>query len=332
MKYGIHDNGHVDVVVVGGGVAGVELSLSIQERWRSLTRNLSITILDSGALLLPTESDDCGSTLSRLLFERNVVVRFNSVVKEVKSNELTLVDGSDVPFNHCLWATGAAAHTFANKTLRDRGVAVNENGWIRVRPSLQSVSHAHIFASGDCSNIEGLPNRKSPPKAGLYAVRAGPILIRNLVAFLGYHNEGLGNDCSDLINYSPQDDFLKLIGCGDGTAVGFRFGFAMQGKWVWKMKDHIDRTFMDLFAEEKLPTLSKVEDNGTLQYGHREKCDSEILPCKAGTLLLRTDDNVDYKMASKILQHMKDSDEYRKAVLSAMLEHRYQSNFRPCSS
>lgn len=34
---------------------------------------------------------------------------------------------------------------------------------------------------------------------------------------------------------------------GDGKAIGSKFGIAFSGKWVWKMKDHIDRNFMKLF-------------------------------------------------------------------------------------
>ena len=39
---------------------------------------------------------------------------------------------------------------------------------------------------------------------------------------------------------------------GDGKAVGTKFGIAFAGRWVWHMKDHIDRGFMKLFAPENL--------------------------------------------------------------------------------
>jgi selenide,water dikinase len=34
---------------------------------------------------------------------------------------------------------------------------------------------------------------------------------------------------------------------GDGIALGSKFQIAFSGKWVWDMKDHIDRSFMKLF-------------------------------------------------------------------------------------
>jgi len=66
------------------------------------------------------------------------------------------------------------------------------------------------------------PDFKPPPKAGVYAVRAGPILIQNLVAHL--NGEALAD-------YIPQTDFLKLLMCGDGTAIGFRFGIGEHTPW-----------------------------------------------------------------------------------------------------
>lgn len=80
---------------------------------------------------------------------------------------------------------------------------------------LQSLSHPYIFAAGDCCEMA---NEKRMPKAGVYAVRSGPILIQNLMQQL------LNDRVTCMVQYEPQDDFLKLLMCGDGTALGFRFG------------------------------------------------------------------------------------------------------------
>ena len=68
--------------------------------------------------------------------------------------------------------------------LGDRGLATTEQGWVRVNDHFQSVSHPYVFAAGDCCNAEGLPNGRSLPKAGVFAVRAGPVLIENLSKML----------------------------------------------------------------------------------------------------------------------------------------------------
>lgn len=39
---------------------------------------------------------------------------------------------------------------------------------------------------------------------------------------------------------------------GDGKAIGTKFGISFAGKWVWRMKDHIDTGFMKLFDPKYL--------------------------------------------------------------------------------
>jgi len=39
---------------------------------------------------------------------------------------------------------------------------------------------------------------------------------------------------------------------GDGKALGAKFGITFAGKWVWHMKDFIDRGFMNLFDPKHL--------------------------------------------------------------------------------
>jgi selenide,water dikinase len=79
---------------------------------------------------------------------------------------------------------------------------------------------------------------ESVPKAGVYAVRQGPVVWENIHRYL----EG-----KPLQEYHPQRSFLKLINLGDGRAVGQwkRFGFS--GRWVMRLKHRIDNTFMEKF-------------------------------------------------------------------------------------
>jgi selenide,water dikinase len=55
-------------------------------------------------------------------------------------------------------------------------------GYFSVNEFLQSTSHSNIFGGGDCitmANYASEPN--FPPKAGVYAVREGPIIAQNIV-------------------------------------------------------------------------------------------------------------------------------------------------------
>ena len=84
-----------------------------------------------------------------------------------------------------------------------------------------------------------------PPKAGVYAVRSGPVISHNIAAYLN-------KDLESMQPYIPQTEFLALLMTGDGKAVGTKFGISFTGKWVWKLKDYIDVSFMNLFNKHYL--------------------------------------------------------------------------------
>jgi len=340
------------VVVVGGGAAGIELSLALRARWNDLLDSkLSIKLIDSNNMLFPSETPACRSALQRVMEKYSIEVLHNLEVDEVTSSHVHVSSNDDdddsavnnadsddtktkIPYTHCIWATGAEAHTLAWDMHEQFGLAVSpDRGWIRVNRHLQSVSHPSVFAAGDCCEIVN-GDRRSPPKAGVYAVRSGPILIENLTRFLdvGSHCTTM-DDAADergLVAYSPQDDFLKLLMCGDGTALGFRFGIPLYGKWVWELKDHIDQMFMNLFDVKNFPTYdSKTNKNevsngeegddkdfDTAQYDQYESKKERMKAEDACQLLLRTDDDVDFQRAWNVLREMMGDEEYKEDVLS----------------
>ncbi|KAL7537342.1 hypothetical protein ACHAXR_007752 [Thalassiosira sp. AJA248-18] len=321
-----------EVVIVGGGAAGIELSLAMRARWNDLLDSkLSITLIDSSGVLLPSETPACRSALKNVMEKYGVECRHNLLVDEVTSSHIHVssnVDNSDVkeqiPYTHCIWATGAEAHHLSWNLHHQCGLSVSDRGWIQVNQHLQSLSHPSVFAAGDCCEIVN-ENRKSPPKAGVYAVRSGPILIENLTRFLGANSHSKTEDdanMNELVAYYPQNEFLKLLMCGDGTALGFRFGVPLYGKWVWELKDHIDRMFMDLFDVKNLPTYNNGKEDSsnveydTSQYDTYEAKKERMKAEDAAKLLLRTDDDVEFQKAWSVLREMMADEKYKDEVLS----------------
>lgn len=306
------------VVVIGGGAAGVELSMSLNGRFKFKFSNTQVTLLDAGTELLPDESKQGKAALKDIMTKQEIQVVHQCQVEEVTEDRIfALVNGKKctIPFTHCIWATGAGAHPLAFR-LQNKGLDATKHGWISVNEYLQSTSHPFVFAAGDCCSIEGLPNG-SPPKAGVFAVRAGPVLIDNLTTFL---KESQSQNNEKMKKYVPQSDFLKLLVCGDGRALGLRFGQAFVGRWVMEMKDSIDQNFMNLFKRENLPDLNEGEEYDTSQYDANMATKSELNPGEAAALLSRTDDDVDYQEAWNAIRTMADDDNYQQQVQSFLTE------------
>jgi len=121
------------------------------------------------------------------------------------------------------------------------GLATDTRGFVATQPTLQSTSNPDVFATGDIGTQVNTPSAK----AGVFAVRQAPVLFHNLRALVLKRA---------LKSYVPQSDFLSLVSTGDKYAIGSRSGVTFNGSWVWRLKDHIDQTFMNKFLQ--LPSTS----------------------------------------------------------------------------
>jgi selenide,water dikinase len=227
---GLREREEPRVVVVGGGAAGAELALTANARLRAGGVAARVTLVSKGARLLEGYAPAVGSTLERELAARGVAVRLGTAVRAVTAEHVELDDGSE-PADRVIWAAGAAAHPLA----RVSDLPCDDAGFVFVDPTLQVRGHPELFAGGDCASLAWAP---WVSKAGVFAVREGPILDANLRAKLRGR---------PLRRYRPQRDFLTLINFGDREALGAKWGRVWTGRSVWRLKDWIDRRFMRRF-------------------------------------------------------------------------------------
>ncbi len=213
--------------VVGGGAAGVELAFCLEARLRREGKVVDVQLLDSHPRLLRSQSDAIVARVRRAAERRGIGFRSHVRVAEVKEGRIFLEGGGEEEADLVVWVTGAAPHSFAGALPRD------PQGFLAVEASLQLRGLPGHFAVGDCAGFT-----PALPKAGVYAVRQGPVLAENL------RRAARGEA---LLPYRPQSDFLALLNLGDKTAIGGKWGIAFEGAWVWNWKDRIDRRFMAMF-------------------------------------------------------------------------------------
>jgi selenide, water dikinase len=215
--------------VVGGGAAGVELLLAMQYRLAQLFERSTVRfvlVTDTDRLLIGHDPK-VHSVFKRILSERQIETHFVSPIARVEPNVLVTANGQRIAADAIVWATGAGAPPRLSET----GLALDIAGFIAVNEHLQSISSPAVFAAGDCATIGGY----AYPKSGVYAVRQGPPLAANLRRSLAG---------APLIAYQPQRRALALISTGDKYAVASYGPIALEGAWVWRWKDRIDRRFM----------------------------------------------------------------------------------------
>ncbi len=219
------------IAVVGGGAAGVELALTLDARCQREGRSREIQLLFEGPELLPGASPAMARRARAEARSRGLALDGGARVVAVEKGGLRLARGDWLDCDLVVWATGAAPHRW----LADSPLPADERGFVRVGPGLQVVGHPELFAVGDCAGLEVAPGT---PKAGVYAVRQGPVLADNLRARLAGRR---------VRSYRPQRDFLALLNLGHGRALGAKWGLTAQGASVHRVKDAIDRSFMRRF-------------------------------------------------------------------------------------
>ena len=233
------------LVIIGGGVGGVELALASHHRLTGLGRTPSITIVERGAAALPNIGRAARARLLHHAERAGIRLVTGAEAARIGADHVALTNGQAIPSDFTLSVAGTRPQGW----LAETGLDLTQ-GFVTVGPALQS-SDPLIFAVGDCAHLSHAPR----PKAGVFAVREAPVLFHNLRAAL---------TGGAMKPYHPQRDYLKLVSTGGKGAVADKFGLRSGGGWLWGLKDRIDRKFMAMFTahgpmQQPLPPAPRVE-------------------------------------------------------------------------
>ncbi|HSS49204.1 MAG TPA: FAD-dependent oxidoreductase [Thermoanaerobaculia bacterium] len=223
--------GTVPVVIVGGGAAGVEVALAIATALEKEGASHRITVVEEGETILAGYRSRFRRRARSILHQRGIVALTGARIAAVHPEWAETHDGTRIPSRLTVWLTGAVSWPL----FRSSGLPLDDRGFLLTGDSLSSVDDPRIFAAGDCGTLASHPDT---PKAGVYAVREGPVLWQSLKAAI----EG-----GESPRYTPQTGFLSILNTGDGRALLDYKGIVSHSRWAWRLKDRIDRRFMERY-------------------------------------------------------------------------------------
>ncbi|MFF4017402.1 NAD(P)/FAD-dependent oxidoreductase [Streptomyces sp. NPDC001843] len=195
------------VVVVGGGLTGLEFAAEIAES----RPDLDVALAARGGLgdwLSPK-----GRRHVRKVFDKlGVTVHEHTAVTRVEADRVATADGTSIPAAVTVWTTGFAVHPIAKATTLE----VTDTGRIVVDATMRSVSHPDVYAIGDAALAMGAgdkPLRMSCASGTPMAWQAADAIAARLTggklpnAPLRYFNQciSLGRK-EGLIQYVTADD------------------------------------------------------------------------------------------------------------------------------
>jgi len=232
------------IAIVGGGAAGVEITFCLPRFVEQTIGNSSAVefcIVENGSELLAGMPSRTRSLAMQELSKRNVEIMLDSRVESLTDTSIVFESRDERAADLVIWATSATAQD----SLASFDLPVDDRGFLLTSDTLQSIGSKAVFVVGDSGTIQG----SNLAKAGVYAVRQGPILFENMGRFLRGES---------LKSWRPQKQFLTLLNSGDGRAIATYGGWSAHAKWCWRLKDWIDSRFMDKYQNYQLPEMSKA--------------------------------------------------------------------------
>ncbi|HXZ05792.1 MAG TPA: FAD-dependent oxidoreductase [Ktedonobacteraceae bacterium] len=265
---------HGQVVICGGGATGIETAGEVANAYPDIRVRL-VTQGSCGQFLGKYVANSIRRSLTRL----GVEIIDHTTVTAVREHSVAIDQGSDIPYDFCLWMGGFVAPPLA----REAGLEVNERNQIVVDPYLRSISHPEIYAIGDAAHpleVPGAPVRMSAVTASIMGAHGADSLSATLLgktprpfsfAYLGQgialggHNAiGFNNYPEDKpippyftgwLGYQIREIFVRYL------AAAPRLERHWPGLFVWPGKGRYEHTLRRQQVKAKQNAIQLVEYN-----------------------------------------------------------------------
>ena len=220
--------GHLAVVVVGGGLVGVELLGELTAFADDILRfyprlhrdDVRFWLFEAGPRILPEIDERLAGVARRVLERRGADIRTSTPVRQIDPGRVH-VAGEVIDAATIVLASGIVPSAIASAI----PVAHDDRGRIIVDEMMRSRSHPHVWALGDCAAIPG-PDGRPFPALAQHTLREGRRLARNIHAVI----EGRP---PVPFTFRPLGTMASL---GHTRAVALAFGLRLTGFPAWWMR------------------------------------------------------------------------------------------------
>jgi NADH:ubiquinone reductase (H+-translocating) len=178
---------YMNIVVVGGGPTGVELSGTLAEqRKKSLQKdypelnlsNMNIYLVENSEDLLSAMSAKSSEQSKKYLEQLGVIVKTKTMMKHYDGNIAELSSGEKIPCKILIWAAGIKGNIpqGVNEKLIVRGNRIQVNRYNEI------LNTPNIFAIGDVASMQTPLYANGHPQVANVAINQGAILAKNFIA------------------------------------------------------------------------------------------------------------------------------------------------------
>ena len=227
--------GQLEVVIVGAGATGVELSAELHNTTRELTaygldkidpdKDISISLIEASERVLPALPVNLSKAVDLELRKLRVHVYAGERVTEVTDKGIYTHSGRFIPSELVVWAAGIKAPDFLNGL---DGLETNRINQLVVKRTLQTTVDDNVFAFGDCAACPMIGSVDNVPPRAQAAHQQASMLIKTVKARL--QGKALPNyvyrDYGSLVNLGRYSTVGSLMGSISGGTMFIEGMFA----------------------------------------------------------------------------------------------------------
>ncbi|MGH7884105.1 MAG: NAD(P)/FAD-dependent oxidoreductase [Thermodesulfobacteriota bacterium] len=257
-------------IIVGGGPTGVELAgalgeltgHTLKEDFRNFDpMQAEIILVEALDRILPPFSKSSSQKAENQLKKLGVTIRTNTMVTNIKDDEVILKEGDNLIHLRAktiLWAAGVKASKISEILVKKLNVKTDKVGRVYVNPNLTVNDAEDIFVIGDLAHFE---HQNGEPLPGL-----APVAMQQGKYAAKLIKYRLNGKQSEKFNYFDKGS-LAVIGRNKAIAEMWKFGFS--GFFAWLIWAFIHIRYLIEFDSKILVMIQWTWNYFTMKRGAR---------------------------------------------------------------